>query len=479
MSVSRNGAASSFSNLCGSAAGWCLAAPGDTIKFPSLIKFSDSGTTRFQYGYRSGSGTSLATPFVSGALAALKSLFPSLSYQDLRDRILVTANKEGIYADEAIYGQGLLDLDAASRPVGGTGFAVGAFDSGTVAPTESATAILPAAAIARYLAGREILVLDNYQRAPFMVPLDSFIQKSGPRLSLDDLAIDTPAAVQPETPADGARLAAYGDRYAAGGKAGDGWFSGMARGARVLTGLARLTGARPSGGVWRMADDALGATAGLTGGAGEFQASVAAGAARTPHAGMAGWAPDTVLTAAFAARGGAGRFGASFATGLKRPMGWHGSGALALSGNAVEIFHGRTLAAGDGWRLGAAGRIAHLAIEDGPLLRFDDPLIAAGDLDFEIDVGSNATFAMRVGIERAATPAKGALRAGSRIHEDGRIDYRDIPIDAADFLALDKFGFGLGYAPSPRWRLRAGALAISDGFGETEAIAGATARLRF
>ena len=42
----------------------------------------------------------------------------NLSSKEIVDRIYKTANKEGIYANEEIYGQGLLDLGAAISPVG-------------------------------------------------------------------------------------------------------------------------------------------------------------------------------------------------------------------------------------------------------------------------------------------------------------------------------------------------------------------------
>ena len=62
---------------------------------------------------------------VSGSLALLKQLFPSVGNHELVNRLLTTANKTGIYSDSSIYGQGLLDLDAATRPVGSTAVASG------------------------------------------------------------------------------------------------------------------------------------------------------------------------------------------------------------------------------------------------------------------------------------------------------------------------------------------------------------------
>ena len=78
------------------------------------------------------SGTSEAAPAVAGSLAVMKSLFRGqLSSTELVTRLFATADKTGIYANRAIYGQGLLDLGAATNPWGvvglmGPGQSVGA-----------------------------------------------------------------------------------------------------------------------------------------------------------------------------------------------------------------------------------------------------------------------------------------------------------------------------------------------------------------
>jgi hypothetical protein len=59
------------------------------------------------------SGASMAAPDVAGALAALKSMAPHLSYHELRRRILAPADRSPPYNDAAVYGRGRLDLDAA------------------------------------------------------------------------------------------------------------------------------------------------------------------------------------------------------------------------------------------------------------------------------------------------------------------------------------------------------------------------------
>ncbi|MNL85688.1 Subtilisin DY [compost metagenome] len=67
-------------------------------------------------------GTSPAAALVSGALAAVQSLYPEMSAQQVRDHVLKTANRTGLYANSEAYGRGLLDLEAASRrlPAPGT-----------------------------------------------------------------------------------------------------------------------------------------------------------------------------------------------------------------------------------------------------------------------------------------------------------------------------------------------------------------------
>jgi hypothetical protein len=59
------------------------------------------------------SGTSQAAPVVSGSIALLKGYYHWLSAQNIAYLLLETADNSGAYANEAIYGQGVLDLEAA------------------------------------------------------------------------------------------------------------------------------------------------------------------------------------------------------------------------------------------------------------------------------------------------------------------------------------------------------------------------------
>ena len=124
------GKITSFSNRCGIAADHCIAAPGSNLTvayfgdgrrdylrgYDYSLGFHKADDGSYIYG---GYGTSYAAPMVSGGLAVMKQLFRSqLSNTQLVKRLFHTANKTGFYANRDIYGQGLMDLGAATNPWG-------------------------------------------------------------------------------------------------------------------------------------------------------------------------------------------------------------------------------------------------------------------------------------------------------------------------------------------------------------------------
>jgi len=111
VSVDQDGTISSFSNRCGVAKDYCVAAPGRSI---TSAYAQDAPENSY---YAEFSGTSMAAPHVSGGIALLVDFFEGqLGNTEILQRIFQTANKSGIYSDEDIYGQGLMDLDAATKP---------------------------------------------------------------------------------------------------------------------------------------------------------------------------------------------------------------------------------------------------------------------------------------------------------------------------------------------------------------------------
>lgn len=116
------GVISSYSNLCGATAAWCLAAPGG--------EFGDPVYAPIPYGvYGPMQGTSMAAPVVAGAAAVLREAFPYMTARQIIEVVLTTANRNGQWGDVATYGRGMLDLGKAVKgpvlfgaPVGGSPF---------------------------------------------------------------------------------------------------------------------------------------------------------------------------------------------------------------------------------------------------------------------------------------------------------------------------------------------------------------------
>lgn len=456
-----------YSWHCGVAAAWCIAAPGEVV------------TT-----YRNGlwgfaGGTSIAAPYVTAGLAGLKSLFPNLSYQQLRARILATADRSFPGYSEAVYGQGRLDLDAASRPVGGTNFALGTLATGAVVSTSGASAVLPVGAIERYLGGRSIVVLDGFQRAPFEVSLDAFAAPRGPYLTMDDLVF-APRHHRREEGHDYTAVAAAGAGTLAHGLWKGGYFVGTGRGPEVMQNLAALTETPVVVGDWRMSGDAVGFALGFSGVTGRWRAVAASGGAwGDPGFGLAAWNPEAVLATVFAPHGGTDAFGLSLAPDLGRPLGWDGSGALALEGESVAFGWRRTVADRETVSIDLIGRVAHLAVRDSPLLYFEDALIAAADIELSFDLHPLVTLHARLGMERPVSAASGRLRAAVRVDESGQIAWQNVALDGRDLLTFDRAALGVAFAVGSDISLGLGITAVQDGFGRAEALAGVRLEARF
>lgn len=173
-----DGRIASFSSRCGIAADYCIAAPGGSVRFAYFGPYQGDVFR----GSATGRGTSFAVPMVSGGLAIMKQLFrDQLSNTDLVTRLFETADKTGFYADASIYGQGSMDLGAATSPAGVLEFpegdSVGQSGSGLLS-----TRFQPGTAfgdgLQLSLAGREIMALDDLG-APFWYPLGGFTAAAG------------------------------------------------------------------------------------------------------------------------------------------------------------------------------------------------------------------------------------------------------------------------------------------------------------
>ena len=93
-----DGEIADFSNRCGIAADYCLAAPGEQVRV-AYFGPDREGNPGFQ-SVAAFRGTSFAAPMVTGGLALMKHYFRGqLSNIDLAARLLETANRSGLYAE--------------------------------------------------------------------------------------------------------------------------------------------------------------------------------------------------------------------------------------------------------------------------------------------------------------------------------------------------------------------------------------------
>ncbi len=96
----------SYSNRCGDAKAFCVAAPGAVVTLAA-------SSTAAKPAYQVWTGTSLAAPQVAGAAAVLSSTFPQFNTDSVRQLILGTADDLGDPGVDAVYGNGRLNLGKA------------------------------------------------------------------------------------------------------------------------------------------------------------------------------------------------------------------------------------------------------------------------------------------------------------------------------------------------------------------------------
>lgn len=164
--VDDTGALAEFSNYCGSAMDFCLVAPGVDIlsDYPGDLVAVISGTSQ-------------ATPFVSGAAALLVGNWPALTAAEVVQILLTTATDLGAAGVDAVYGHGLLNLSAAVAPLGTLDIPMTGLASGsTVALGGTALSLGPAFGDALSTSSllSQAFALDDYDRN-YSVDLNDFI----------------------------------------------------------------------------------------------------------------------------------------------------------------------------------------------------------------------------------------------------------------------------------------------------------------
>ena len=203
VATDRDGRITEFSNRCGIAAKWCIAAPGELVPTATSEPDPDDVSRRLR-GYEwASSGTSFAAPYVTGGLAVLKHWFRSqMANEALLARLYATARvtPDAVPAGgscpahldldgdrstcelSSAFGRGVMDLGAATAPVGQTSIALGGRVADGGPPARSSWIVSARAmgdALSRGLADRQIAVFDALG-APFWVDADDFAQDAPP-----------------------------------------------------------------------------------------------------------------------------------------------------------------------------------------------------------------------------------------------------------------------------------------------------------
>lgn len=104
--VDANNRIASFSNRAGTTKNFFLVARGTSV------------LSTYASGYAYMSGTSMATPYVSGAAAAVWSYWPYLSAKQVANSLFMSATDLGAPGIDDVYGRGLINIDKALQPIG-------------------------------------------------------------------------------------------------------------------------------------------------------------------------------------------------------------------------------------------------------------------------------------------------------------------------------------------------------------------------
>ncbi len=148
-----------FSNACGITRDWCITAPGSDIRVGAIPA----------------NGTSFAAPIVSAAISVIREAFPYLASSEITEILFTTARDLGESGVDDIYGHGMLDLEAATRPIGAP----------TVMISENVSVPLRVAHIPATMAhsikqtGVQLAYFDEFGRA-FNTNLDEHIKTFNP-----------------------------------------------------------------------------------------------------------------------------------------------------------------------------------------------------------------------------------------------------------------------------------------------------------
>jgi len=177
--VDANNVIASWSNRAGDTQKFYLVAPGVSI-YSTYVK-QNRKTKQYVETYATLSGTSMATPYVTGAVALVKSGWTWLTASQITDILFTSATDLGTPGVDATYGRGLLNLEAALGPLGPLTSPTSSGSTVTVSGTSLAGSAATSTAL--QAAGRagllQVAAFDSYGR-DFQVDLAPTVRPATP-----------------------------------------------------------------------------------------------------------------------------------------------------------------------------------------------------------------------------------------------------------------------------------------------------------
>lgn len=182
-------AKASYSNACGAATkNWCISAPGSSVY-----------STIPNDGYGTNSGTSMAAPMVTGAIAVLKGAFPYLTAPEITDLLFSTARDIGAAGVDNVYGHGVLNLEEATRPVGTPVVPLSTSVTGS-SINLSNTTITSSQAFGSSLNSftNSFVILDKYKRA-YNLNISDYVENTSQKYDFNDAFSSFTSNQKPQT----------------------------------------------------------------------------------------------------------------------------------------------------------------------------------------------------------------------------------------------------------------------------------------
>lgn len=192
----------SFSNRAGDTAAWFLVAPGVGI----ISSYPED-----RYAYMS--GTSMATPIVSGIAALIKQRWPKLRADQIASILFLTATDLGAPGIDTVYGRGLVNAEKAMQPIGPV--TTTTFNGRTITVLAGTTKLSPATSKLWQLAAAgqlQVVGVDGFQR-DFHIDLGNTMARPA-AMSVDQVfgSMDRKVEVAESVLANGAALAVAFER---------------------------------------------------------------------------------------------------------------------------------------------------------------------------------------------------------------------------------------------------------------------------